>query len=36
MNYLKNGIPKHLQLDETFDDYLDNDRLDEIIREEGM
>jgi len=29
-------IPKHLQLDEDFDDYLDNDGLKDIIEDEGM
>jgi len=27
---------EHLQLDENFDDYLDNDRLKDIIRDDGM
>ena len=27
--------PAHLQLHEDFDDYLDNDRLDDIIGDEG-
>ena len=28
--------PVHLQLDEGFDDYPDNDSLEDIIRDEGM
>ena len=28
--------PEHLQLDEDFDDYPDNDGLEDIIGDEGM
>ena len=28
--------PEHLQINENFDDYLNNDGLEDIIRDEGM
>ena len=28
--------PEHIQFDEDFDDYPDNDRLEDIIVDEGM
>jgi len=37
LNCLKNWNPEHLkQLDEDFDDYPDNDDLENIIGNEGM
>jgi len=29
-------VPKHLQFDEDFDDYQDNDGLEDIVDDEGM
>ena len=41
MNEISNNLfekwdPKHFELDEDFDDYLDNDTLEDIIGDEGM
>ena len=32
----KKWYPEHVQLDKDFDDYLDNDGLEDIIGDEGM
>jgi len=36
LELFKKWNPEHLQLDEDFDDYLDNDGLEDIIGEEDM
>ena len=37
LHYLfEKSNPKHLELDKDFNDYLKNDRLKDIVRDEGM
>ena len=36
LQLFKKCDPEHLQLDEDFDDYLDNSGLEDIIGDEGM